>query len=186
MRQTVEGNDLRRRERAIFPHWLDPRIDAGNEGAGDSLDPGIEALPLLLDWPTIEEKPRRLVEGNEAWAEDLGKPAELPATQDVDLPQPQHRGGIALPEEGVAHAAGGDVGDAPTIDGDIERCGETPYGDLTRLPGHLRPVQQSQGKQNREQGRPETTCFSPGIFRHVVHSVWPLKSRSQVCFCPGA
>ena len=72
-------SELRREKGAIFPHFLDPRIDAGNEGAGDSFDARIELLPLLLERTAIEDEPGRLVERNEGGAKNLGKPAKLAA-----------------------------------------------------------------------------------------------------------
>ena len=164
----VEGNELRRQERAIVPHFLDARIDAGNEGAGNALDPRVEALPLRVERTAIEEEPGSLVEGNEARAKHLGKPAKLATPEDVELPQPQRRGGVALAKEGIVHAAGGDVRNAPAIDGDIERRDEPAHGGLPCLAARRGADQHGRQQDDGQQGRLETAHPPLGMIQHIA------------------
>ena len=179
--QHVESHEFRRQERAVFTHFPDAGIHAGDEGAGDSLDPRVEVLPLLFEGPAIEEKPRSLVEGNEGRAEHFGKSAKPPPMDDVELPQAQRRGGVALPEESVVHAAGGNVRNPPPIDGNVERCRKALHDGIARLPTGGRPGEDRRQENNCTQGQPQVADARTAIFRHVIWSVRSCPRRQQAC-----
>ena len=117
----VERLELRRHQLGTLQHQVDVGVHSAHPGSDDALRVRGVGEPLGVHVAAVEQQPRRPVLLHEAGTEDLGERALAAPPPEVDLPQAIASRIPALGEEQVVLAAGEDVGDAPTVDQDLDR-----------------------------------------------------------------